>query len=121
MISCRLIELATSPSRAALSKVNCKPSGNLVIRVLDYRASGGGWLRLTPLRVAGSADVTGIELSGAGQVGAVSVRLQLLCSLGSLQPVIRPRWLSGGCCLLWQAALTQLSDITSIKLSGESL
>lgn len=34
-------------------QVNCSPPGNITIRVLEYRPSGGGYLKLTFLNVAG--------------------------------------------------------------------
>lgn len=34
-------------------QVNCTPPGDILIRVLEYRPSGGGYLKLTFLNVAG--------------------------------------------------------------------
>ena len=36
-----------------LVQVNCTPPGNITIRSLEYRPSGGGYLKLTFLNVAG--------------------------------------------------------------------
>lgn len=37
-------------------QVNCSISGSIVIRVLEYRPSGGGYLKLTFLNTIGGID-----------------------------------------------------------------
>ena len=50
------------------TQVNCNPPDGLVLRALEYRASGGGFLKLALRELAGAADVTGVDVSAAGQV-----------------------------------------------------
>lgn len=50
----------------ALLQVDCTPPGNLVIRVLQYRAASGGYLKLTPLQTAGVGAVSKIEYKQSG-------------------------------------------------------
>lgn len=45
-------------------QVNCSISGNIVIRVLQYRGTGGGYLQLTFLNINGGIDSV---LIGASQ------------------------------------------------------
>ena len=44
-----------------VSKVDCTPPGNLEIRVLEYRPTSGGYLKITPWQTAGVATVSKIE------------------------------------------------------------
>ncbi|KAL4440013.1 hypothetical protein ABPG75_003014 [Micractinium tetrahymenae] len=57
--------------------VPCAPPSNLSVGVLDYRTSGGGYLRLVPLYVAGSDGVASVELRQTPLVGG---RLDMVAS-----------------------------------------
>ena len=63
----RLVGIKRRPSQ-----VNCAPPGNISVHVVDWRTSQGGWLRLALTDVAGSGDITRVQLSASpspGQVG----------------------------------------------------
>lgn len=47
-------------------QVPCPYSGNIVVRVNNYRSSAGGWLRLALRNVAGMADISSVHLARAG-------------------------------------------------------
>lgn len=47
-------------------RVACPFSGNIVVRVNNYRSTAGGWLRLALRNVAGMADVSSVQLARAG-------------------------------------------------------
>jgi hypothetical protein len=55
-------------------QVACPFSGNIVVRVNNYRSTAGGWLRLALRNVAGMADVSSVQLA------RVSVSF-LLCNM----------------------------------------
>lgn len=42
-------------------QVDCTPPNNLVIRVLSFRATSGGYVKLTYLQAAGVATAKSIE------------------------------------------------------------
>jgi hypothetical protein len=44
-------------------QVPCSASGNIVVRVNNYRSTAGGWLRLALRNVAGMADVSSVQLA----------------------------------------------------------
>jgi hypothetical protein len=44
-------------------QVPCPYSGNIVVRVNNYRSSAGGWLRLALRNVAGMADISSVHLA----------------------------------------------------------
>lgn len=44
-----------------LLQVDCTPPGNIVIRVLEYRPTSGGYIKITPLETAGVATVSSID------------------------------------------------------------
>lgn len=46
-------------------QVDCDISGNIVIRVLEYRPSGGGYIKLTFLNIIGGIDSVLISKSQA--------------------------------------------------------
>ena len=60
-------------------QVNCSIAGNIVIRVLQYRAALGGYLQLTFLNIIGGIDSVLVSQSQAN----VS-----FCSLWSPQPCL---------------------------------
>jgi hypothetical protein len=61
-------------------QVACPFSGNIVVRVNNYRSTAGGWLRLALRNVAGMADVSSVQLARVGVT-------DLLCNkFSSLQP-----------------------------------
>jgi hypothetical protein len=43
--------------------VPCPFSGNIVLRVNNYRSTAGGWLRLALRNVAGTADISSVQLA----------------------------------------------------------
>lgn len=44
-------------------QVPCPFAGNIVVRVNNYRATAGGWLRLALRNVAGNADISSVEVA----------------------------------------------------------
>lgn len=46
----------------------CDPPTDIVVVVTGYRPTQGGWIRLALLGVAGSGDVTAVEIKGSPQV-----------------------------------------------------
>jgi hypothetical protein len=46
-------------------QVECEPADDIAIKVSDYRASEGGWIRLVLRNVAGDAGIVHVELSKA--------------------------------------------------------
>ncbi|BDA41084.1 probable Expansin-B17 at N-terminal half [Coccomyxa sp. Obi] len=44
-----------------MQQVDCTPPGNIVIRVLEYRPTSGGYIKITPLDTAGVATVSSIN------------------------------------------------------------
>ena len=46
-------------------QVECEPADHVAIKVSDYRATEGGWIRLALKNVAGDAGVVHVELSKA--------------------------------------------------------
>ena len=49
-------------------QVDCTPPGDLAIRVLDFRAADGGYLKLTPWNAAGVGTVSAIGLRSSGSM-----------------------------------------------------
>ncbi|CAL8466633.1 g6169 [Coccomyxa elongata] len=44
-----------------VDQVDCTPPGNIVIRVLEYRPTSGGYIKITPLETAGVATVSSVD------------------------------------------------------------
>ena len=40
-----------------------------MVRLLEYRASAGGFVKMALMDLAGSAEVTGVDIAASGQVG----------------------------------------------------
>lgn len=51
-----------------LMQAPCDPPTDIVVVVTGYRPTQGGWIRLALLGVAGSGDVTAVEIKGSPQV-----------------------------------------------------
>lgn len=64
---CRLVHclvMNTSACCGALClQVPCPFSGNITVRVHNYRSTAGGWLRLALRNVAGMADINSVQLA----------------------------------------------------------
>jgi hypothetical protein len=45
--------------------VDCTPPGNLIIRVQQFRASAGGYLKISPWQTAGIAAVKSIDFKSS--------------------------------------------------------
>lgn len=58
--------LHVTAQSSARVQVDCTPPGNLEIRVLEYRPSSGGYLKITPWQTAGLATVAKIEYKQSG-------------------------------------------------------
>ena len=50
---------------AVLVQVNCKPPGGIQIRLIQYRPTLGGYLKLAVLDVAGSGGLTAVGVNSA--------------------------------------------------------
>ena len=48
-----------------LTQANCSIAGNIVIRILQYRAAGGGYIQLTFLNTIGGIDSVLLSASQA--------------------------------------------------------
>lgn len=46
-------------------QVDCTPPNNIVIRILSFRATAGGYVKLTHLQSAGVATVKSIEFKSS--------------------------------------------------------
>lgn len=46
--------------------VDCEPADPIAIHVADYRATLGGWIRLSIKNAAGDAGITSVEIGAAG-------------------------------------------------------
>ena len=57
-------------------QVDCTPPGDLVVRVLDFRASDDGYLKLTPWNAAGVGAVSAIGLRSSSSAVRVPSGLQ---------------------------------------------
>ena len=51
-----------------LMQVNCKPPGGIQIRLIEYRPTLGGYLKLAVLNVAGSGGLTAVGVKSASDV-----------------------------------------------------
>ncbi len=47
-------------------QVPCPNTSNIIVNVGQYRASGGGWIKLSLKKVAGDAGLTYVGIAGAG-------------------------------------------------------
>jgi hypothetical protein len=50
--------------------VECQPTDPVIVHIMDYRATEGGWIRLALKNIAGDAALTAVEIaagSGPGQ------------------------------------------------------
>eukprot|EP01025_Chloroclados_australasicus_P026094 TRINITY_DN2592_c0_g1_i5.p1 TRINITY_DN2592_c0_g1~~TRINITY_DN2592_c0_g1_i5.p1 ORF type:complete len:424 (-),score=50.16 TRINITY_DN2592_c0_g1_i5:278-1492(-) len=56
-------------------RVSCQPPAGMMVRVTDYRASEGGWIRLVIMEVAGKADIAAVDIR---QHGALTSQWQPL-------------------------------------------
>lgn len=51
--------------------VECEPADPIIIHIMDYRATAGGWMRLALKNVAGDAALTAVEIgTGTGNASA---------------------------------------------------
>ena len=69
-IACMLTCLHTQTNgqhnwNVLLMQANCSIAGNIVIRILQYRASGGGYIQLTFLNIIGGIDSVLLSASKA--------------------------------------------------------
>lgn len=64
--ACSLANCPPLLSSVLAPQVNCNPPGNLAVKVDQYQ---GGWLRLALTNVAGSGDVTSVELAPSAVSG----------------------------------------------------
>lgn len=48
-------------SSCCLLQVDCTPTGDIVIRVLEYRPTLGSYIKITPLETAGVATVSSVD------------------------------------------------------------
>ncbi|WIA34463.1 hypothetical protein OEZ86_012795 [Tetradesmus obliquus] len=55
-------------------QVPCPFAGNIVVRVNNYRATAGGWLRLALRNVAGNADISSVEVARAGTANWIPMK-----------------------------------------------
>ena len=51
-------------------QVNCKPPGGLAIRLIQYRPTLGGYLKLAVLDVGGSGGLTAVGVRSSSDVSA---------------------------------------------------
>jgi hypothetical protein len=47
--------------------VECEPTDPVIIHIMDYRATEGGWMRLALKNVAGDAALTAVEIAAGGK------------------------------------------------------
>ena len=47
------------------SQVDCTPPGDIIIRILSFRATSGGYVKLTHLQTAGVATVKSIDFKSS--------------------------------------------------------
>lgn len=47
-------------------QVPCPNTSNIIVNVDQYRASGGGWIKLSFKKVAGDGGLTYVGIAGAG-------------------------------------------------------
>ena len=63
-------------------QVDCTPPNNIVIRVLSFRATSGGYVKLTHLSSAGIATARSIEFKNtAAPVSQTDLSITLSCEL----------------------------------------
>ena len=78
---------------AQFRRVNCQPGpGGIDVRVNEFRATEGGWVALTLLDVAGSGDITRVEVAESGQARGGVGTADMGALNGVLAGVAMPTW-----------------------------